>query len=81
MERRMPRLRTRHTIFLSALMSGVSLAASGQNETSPTIDSVGNATVEAPPEYMEFSLTLSELGAQLARIFHEMKSPHLVIAS
>lgn len=45
-------------MFLGAFQG----SAAGQNETTPTIDSIGQATIPVAPEYLEFELVSSESG-------------------
>ncbi len=58
--------RTQHQlVLLCSVLFGLSQGALGQTEASPTVDSSGEATVEAAPGFVEFILTLRESGASL----------------
>lgn len=52
-------------LLLSALLFGLSQGAFGQIESPPTVDSSGKATIEAAPEFVDFSLVLRESGENL----------------
>ena len=59
------RVQTNRIAPLACLVLLLPFAASGQTEPAATIDSVGVATIEATPDYVEFWLTLRASAASL----------------
>ncbi len=54
------------TVVLSILFVLIQATAAGQNEAVPTIDSTGQATIPAAPEFIDFELVVSEEGGDLS---------------
>lgn len=47
-------------------MIGLAAASAAQDDTHATIENIGRATIEVPPEYVEFVFSYSEAGVNLA---------------